>query len=934
MPAAVIGAVVSAGLSTTAFGATVLFGSLTVAGAIGTAASLVVGSAQARRAERKQQDAARRATIASLRDVQSVVRSAVQPINIVYGRALVGGTLACWFTRGDVGQFHHWTQTLAGHPIDAVEAYYLNDDLVTLDGNGFVTTPKYCAGGTQPLIRIRPYLGTQTTLDPELVTASNGAFTSADAGQGTAYLYVRFEADYDVFGQTGVPNIRAVIRGAKVFDPRTATTVWSDNAALCARDYLTQPYGLRCLAAEVNDADTIAAANLCDEAVAIVGGTQTRYTCNGALLAATNLRDNLEALVDSMAGLAVWSQGQWRIKAGAYEAPVRTITVDDIVQVEEVVAFTPRREIFNTVTGTFVDPANLYAEKQFPVVTNPTYVAQDAGQSIERQLALPLCNDATRAQRMAKAEIERARQAVTISILAKWRLYDLTPGDHVALTIARYGFASKVFFVAKRELSADGIRYVLRETAPQVWAWNLGDATTVDPAPNTDLPDPYLVPAIAGLSASSGTAELLLGTDGSVASRIRAFWTAVANQYVQIGGRIEVQFKRTTDADWTSQRIDGDQTATYLTGVEDGVLYQVRARAINVSGQRGVWSEIEHTVIGKTEPPPDVGRFTINGTKLSWDPVQALDLAGYVLRFQYGTDTFWPSAGPLHAGVITETPYDLVTRPTGPVTLLIKAVDTSGNESVNAASITANLGDALVENVWAEWPQAPTFPGQIVGGTLVAGDLVADGADAFYGDDLTAFYGPDTADFYEAATFAQLRYDWSVTPDTDGRLLLLYDVGGTSFTIEFNRNGQAPFYGLDGDPFYGPDPDPFYDGADPWVIWPGEFAASEGEEFAFRITVASGAQQGVIRLATPRIDVPDVREVIEDLVISSGGTRLPLTKTFRVIKSVLSTVQTDGNGGVTPRTVDKNPSLGPLMQVLNASGTAVTGLLDAEVQGY
>jgi hypothetical protein len=34
------------------------------------------------------------------------------------------------------------------------------------------------------------------------------------------------------------------------------------------------------------------------------------------------------------------------------------------------------------------------------------------------------------------------------------------------------------------------------------------------------------------------------------------------------------------------------------------------------------------------------------------------------------------------------------------------------------------------------------------------------------------------------------------------------------------------------------------------------------------------------------------------------------------------------------RIVDKNPTLGPLVQTINTSGTAVAGVVDAEVFGY
>lgn len=935
MPAAVIGVIVSSAAAATTIGATVLFGAVTVAQVLGVAASLVVGSAMARREEKKATARARAQAIANLRDVQTVVRSAIAPRNIVYGRALVGGSIPSWFTTGDVGQYHHWSQVLAGHEIDGVDEYWIGDEPVTVDGSGFVTTPKYCNSAGQPLIRIRLFKGDQTTLDSEFLSASGGALTVNDCGRGVAWMYVRFEADYDVFGQTGVPTIRAVVRGKPLYDPRTDTTAFTDNTALAVRDYLLANYGLRCQPAEVPDADFIAAANICDEAVPLATGSQARYTVNGSLLTSTNRKENLEALVDAMAGMATWSQGQWRVRAGGFEVPTSTITGADIIAVEDLVAFTPRREIFNSVTGTFIDPASLYAEKQYPVVANAGYVALDGDQVIERNIDLPLCNDPIRAQRMAKVEMERSRQAVTLTVLCKWTVYDQVCGDHVYVTIPRYGWTNKVFFVASRTLSEDGIRLVLRETAAAVWAWNYGEATVVDPAPNTDLPNPYLVPAVDSLAAESGTAALQIAGDGTVISRIRVSWTVVASQYVQIGGRVEIHYRPEGATDWVTARADGDASATFVGPVEDGIVYELRARAVNNIGQRGAWSEITHTVVGKTEPPPDVVGFTINGDRLAWRPVSDTpDLAGYLVRVQYGQNTWWPTAAPLHDGLLTDTPWQMLNRPVGPVTLLIKAVDTSGNESANAAAIVTDLGEALVSNVLLDWPQAPDFDGDIVGGTVVSGVLEADETDSFYGPDNAPFYGGASDPFYLATTWADISYGFSVTPTDAGTLVLEHDISGASYTLEYRRGNQGAFYGEPADDFYGASGDPRYGLPMDWATWPGALTLVASELIEFRVLVAGGSQQGAITVLTAVLDVPDILESLDDVVIGPGGTRLPITRDYRAIKNVQLTLQADGNGGVSVLVDDKNAQIGPLVRVLNAAGTSVAGLLDADIQGF
>lgn len=135
-------------------------------------------------------------------------------------------------------------------------------------------------------MNIKRYLGTTTqTADAQLVSAtsslavSNGRWTTDHRLQGIAYLYVRFTYDADAF-PNGVPAVSAVIRGKKVFNPALNTTTWSNNPALCIRDYLTSSYGLEQPASRIDDDLVNIAVSICDQTVE----GEKRYTCNGAFV--------------------------------------------------------------------------------------------------------------------------------------------------------------------------------------------------------------------------------------------------------------------------------------------------------------------------------------------------------------------------------------------------------------------------------------------------------------------------------------------------------------------------------------------------------------------------------------------------------------------------------------------------------------------------
>lgn len=339
-------------------------------------------------------------------------------------------------------------------------------------------------------------------------------------------------------------------------------------------------------------------------------------------------------------------------------------------------------------------------------------------------------------------------------------------------------------------------------------------------------------------------------------------------------------------------------------------------------------------VQGLRKPPPDIDSISVSGDNISWAPVDVPDLAGYLLRFNYGVNSWWEGATPLHEGVITETPYGVIRRPQGLVTILIKAIDTTGNESNEAVWLSYVFPEVLVDNVLLDFPQDPTFPGVITGGAVVGGELLADDTDSFWEPPTSPLYGPSTEDFYLASQYGELVYEFQFTPTDVGMLVLLYEIAGDGYLIEYQAGGGEPFYeSPDTDPMWEPGDEMTYGAPSAWAVWPGSIEVDGTLEVRFRITVQGGLVQGAITALSAVVDVPDIAERLEDVAISAGGTRLPITKTYHAIRTVQLTVQAGGTGR-SAMTVDKDPALGPLVQIFNAAGTAVAGVLDADIQGY
>jgi len=130
-------------------------------------------------------------------------REAVAPQEYVYGTVRKGGSITYIEATGTNNQYLHMIICLAGHEVSSIGNVYINDDVVTLDANGFVTSQNW-----NSKIRIKKYTGSQTTAPADLL-AETAQVNANFIGKGIAYLYVRMEYDPDTF-PNGVPLFTAI----------------------------------------------------------------------------------------------------------------------------------------------------------------------------------------------------------------------------------------------------------------------------------------------------------------------------------------------------------------------------------------------------------------------------------------------------------------------------------------------------------------------------------------------------------------------------------------------------------------------------------------------------------------------------------------------------------------------------------------------------
>ena len=528
------------------------------------------------------------------------VKEAVGDFDIVYGEVRKGGTITFMETSDRIGykrfkdDYLHFIIVLAGHEVEEIGDIYFDDEKVTLDSEGFAIGDRW-----KSRARVKKHLGSPNQLaDPDLV-----AETSVDSsfrGRGIAYLYVRLDWDGNVF-TTGTPNITAMVKGKKVYDPRSNTTAWTDNAALCIRDYLEQPFGLNSIQSpsSLGSSDWVTGANVSDTLVTRKNGSkEKRYTLNGVVSTANTPRANLQNMLTSCGGTLFWGQGQWQFKAGYFPSgPYVSFNADDLRSGIDLVTKNSRKENFNAVTGTFLDKEQDYIEVDYPKIKSSVFLQRDNNQTNVLDMSLPYTTSSSAAQRLAKMAMFRSREEITINADFGLKAAKVKVGDVIQFTFDRYGFNNKYFEVVSWKPVTDNgelkINLILKETSAAAYDWNAEEKDIL--GNNTNLPDPTSGLDITNLSVTN---RQTLQSDGSLLGEVVLSWDAADSAFVD---KYVVQWKKSVDTSWSAT--ETHEISLVIPSIKSGVPHDYRVKAVNFAGFSGPWEQLTTTVDGKETPP-------------------------------------------------------------------------------------------------------------------------------------------------------------------------------------------------------------------------------------------------------------------------------------------------------------------------------------------
>lgn len=686
-------------------------------------------------------------------------RAPTEAARVIYGQTRVGGPILLIGTTDNAGVPNaqlHMVIALAGHEVEEIGDVYFNGELVPLSASGAAT------GFYQGFVRVKKWLGGwDQTADPDLIAAFPGQVTEAHRFRGIACLYVRLTHDPNGKFAQGVPTVTALVKGRKVYDPRDvgqtiadpSTWKWSDNAVLCALDYIRgvpmrlmttaieRPYGLgpQMTDDDIDLTNIGAEANVADELVTVIGGgTQRRYTMNGTVDTDVAPNEILAHMRAAMAGSIHVSGGQFQIECGYWRPPTLTLTDDDLAGPKRTQVRRQSVDLFSGVKGVYVGPLNNFQPADFPSVQDALAVAEDNGEERWADVEFPFTNTPAACQRLAWIMVQENRQQIVIDRRLKLSALATRVGDVVAVNDDKRGWSSKPFKITSWSLvteAGDGgapacmIDVTAVETASAIYDWDGSLERQVDAAPDTNLPDPRIVSPPGGPGISEANYVTRVGA--GVKTRVTVSWAPAAAAFAV---DYQLEYRQSGATAWTVL----PKTSATLQVFDDFAAgrWDFRVRAINVFGASSAYAEsLGLSVQGLSAPPAALSGLQVqaqgNQALLTWTQSVDADVTeGGSIEFRHSpafTGATWDAATTIRQSVPGAEVSAVVPLKAG--SYLVRAVDSTGNPST-ISTVTSKQASQHGFTSLAGSPIAedPGFSGTKTGCSVSGGRLSLSGA--------------------------------------------------------------------------------------------------------------------------------------------------------------------------------------------------------------
>jgi len=672
-------------------------------------------------------------------------------IPVVYGTRKIGGTRVFVETSGTDNEFLYIGLVLCEGEIESIEKIYIDDKEVTWTGALTNDTSRSVASSdgnfykdSTSLIEVKAHTGTEVQGQCSLLGQLD-SWTSDHKLQGIAYLSFKFKWNEDAFA--GLPNIKALVKGRKVYNANldgsvtggsgnhrqgdSSTWEYNDIPVWSLLDYLRNERfgkGLPDSAFDSNWADWQTAADVCSANVVNVSGGSNipLLNCHAVIDTSRKVIDNVRELTKGCRSFLPYVAGKYKIIAETTGSASITLTEDDIIGGYSLSSESKSNK-FNRVIVSYINPERNYQvdEVQWPEIDDSGYTSADqhaimknvdGGFLLESRFDFTTITNSYQATELAEIICRRSRDSKGLQLTVGFDAYDLAIGDIVNITLSSLGYSAKPHRVIGITFNEDytiDLSLVIHQDSHYTWASKNGAVAT----PSTNLPNPYSVSAPASVTL---TDELVEYSDGVVLTRLNIVVGASTDKFVQY---YQVEAKQSTESDYKIIA-KASQLNYEMLNVVDGKIYNVRVKSINALGVSSTYTSENRTIVGATLTPADVSSLSVSMVgseqlQLQWTPVADLDVSYYAIRYQdVSSGAGWNSSTNLTQVVRRKSNNVTVNARTG--AFLIKAVDKLGNESDNEAIVYTNISGlehyTVINTYNEETAWSGTFDGDCVNG--------------------------------------------------------------------------------------------------------------------------------------------------------------------------------------------------------------------------
>lgn len=634
--------------------------------------------------------------------VQATINQTDSPRIRAYGRNLLGGTRA--FFEAQSGHLH---QIVVAHhgAVDGLTRIWVDGEPVATGA----TPPGADAGG-----RVNRYLavlfrnGAGDGGNYAGVFAGDGlgwkdlheAFPTIWTpqhrlrGQATFYAVFGDPADEDLqkyFPKGPHTQVQVEIRASLVRN-MLGELVYSENAALCIRDYLTHADGWRIPAASIDNDSFGRFAQICGQAVPLLaGGTEPRYRISGHYALDDAPKDVTGRMLAACDGQVYQTpEGSVGILGGAWSEPDVTITADDILELSIEDGFDPFTD-FNVLKGSFVSPVHSYQPTEVPDLRDAADLAAQ-GERVE-QIEIDMCPSGSQMQRLMRIMWAKRRRAITgmmttnlVGLKARFPKGD---GIHTIRVRAPEFGVDGVFEVTSHSFDVPGGQCRIGiASLDNPYPWDLSMERQI-PTATGDLPRPvHVTPPPEGASLTQVPVRISGDTWGG---KLRLTVNSIARNDLRLEAQVAVG-NVAADAggavQWTA--MSGDRFAAETGILQNEQTYTVRYRWRG----HGAWQKAGTvTVVANPNVPASPTAFArvgATGAQFQWrNPADnfwkarlfrstgttftgasfVADVAG--LAGQVAAHTDAPDAGTWRYWVVALNGSSVASPPVGPITVTI-----------------------------------------------------------------------------------------------------------------------------------------------------------------------------------------------------------------------------------------------------------------------